>query len=425
MGYWRMVSVRTLILSLVIGAGAAAQNPATQAYAFTGGSVNPPGGVIAGKFVLLDAGAIRPGVVPDCSGNAEWNLLAFAGGAGYGTVRLADGRQGDVVIGLNGQPRVYGKCQGTAAVGPTRLELMATSFANIPGTLGDFIKIHFDDAPPAQPVLRMPLLDILPPGARISTASQFSFGSLLMGPNIPLAMNGTITCLAKLKSFDDDATTSACGNGGIQSSTVPSIGASNGIVNGASFLSGIASNTWVTIRGTNLANTTRGWEARDFAGSALPTQLDGVQVKINGRSAYVAYVSPGQLNVLAPDDSTLGTVPVEVITAAGTSARASANKQLVAPAFFVLEPQGGRYLVAQNSNTFELIAPTGLFGGNAVTRPAVAGEALTFYATGLGATNPAHPAGQIVTTPVPAGDAAVALWVGETMAGFIPQLSVR
>jgi uncharacterized protein (TIGR03437 family) len=46
----------------------------------------------------------------------------------------------------------------------------------------------------------------------------------------------------------------------------------------------------------------------EIVNSTLPTSLDGTSVTINGKAAFV----PVQLNVLAADDSTTGTVPVVV-----------------------------------------------------------------------------------------------------------------
>jgi len=43
-------------------------------------------------------------------------------------------------------------------------------------------------------------------------------------------------------------------------------------------------------------------------GGKLPVQLDGVSVTIDGKAAYVYYVSPNQIDVIAPADSTTGTV---------------------------------------------------------------------------------------------------------------------
>ena len=52
--------------------------------------------------------------------------------------------------------------------------------------------------------------------------------------------------------------------------------ASGGVVNGASFAGAIASGTWITVLGSNLAPRTRIWGDADFDGSNLPTSLDGV-----------------------------------------------------------------------------------------------------------------------------------------------------
>ena len=66
----------------------------------------------------------------------------------------------------------------------------------------------------------------------------------------------------------------------------PTISA-GGVVNGASFIAGIAPSTWISILGTNLSATTRPWSLADFVGDNLPTVLDGVSVKINGKPAYI------------------------------------------------------------------------------------------------------------------------------------------
>src|SRR5215469_14972187 len=90
-----------------------------------------------------------------------------------------------------------------------------------------------------------------------------------------------------------------------------------GVFNAASAQPTIASATFVSIFGSNLATTTDSWS--NFAGGNLPASLDGVQVTINGVPAYVAFISPGQINVVAPDDPTVGKVPVVVTNAQGSS----------------------------------------------------------------------------------------------------------
>jgi len=42
------------------------------------------------------------------------------------------------------------------------------------------------------------------------------------------------------------------------------------------------------------------WTTADFNGSNAPTALDGVSVSINGKPAYIWYLSAEQINVQAP-----------------------------------------------------------------------------------------------------------------------------
>ena len=86
-----------------------------------------------------------------------------------------------------------------------------------------------------------------------------------------------------------------------------------GVSNNASGAPAIESGSWVSIYGAGLAATTRSWQASDFSGTNLPTKLDGVSVQIDGKTAAISYISPGQLNVQAPTDTAAGPVPVQVI----------------------------------------------------------------------------------------------------------------
>ena len=179
----------------------------------------------------------------------------------------------------------------------------------------------------------------------------------------------------------------------------PSIAADNGVVNGASFRPGIASGSWVSIFGTNLAPSTRIWRADEIVGGKLPTELDGVRVTINNKPAAVYYISPTQLNVQAPTDESLGSVAVQVVTAQGASNIATAAMQAFAPALFTFDPENRRYAASQHAD-FSLVAKPGLFAG-VTTRGARPGEVILLYGTGFGATRPPVPAGQVVSAPAP------------------------
>src|ERR1019366_2973172 len=163
----------------------------------------------------------------------------------------------------------------------------------------------------------------------------------------------------------------------------------NGIVNGASFQPGIVANSWVTILGTNLAPKTDDW-SNSVVNGKLPTSLDGVSVTMGGKPAYVYFISPGQINVLAPDVAP-GPTSVTVTTAGGTSAALPTTASQYGPAFF---PWPGNQPVATRQD-FSFAVKAGTFSG-ATTTPAKPGDVIILWATGFGPTIPAAPAGVAV-----------------------------
>jgi uncharacterized protein (TIGR03437 family) len=169
-----------------------------------------------------------------------------------------------------------------------------------------------------------------------------------------------------------------------------------GLSNDASFQPAFASGTWVAIFGTNLSQSTYQWQASDFVNGQLPTSLEGVSVTINGVAAYVEYISPTQINVLAPDDATTDTVQAQVTVAQQNSNMLSAQKAQFAPAFFTF---GDGYVAALHTD-YSLVGAPNLLPG-AVTQPAQPGSTILLYATGFGPTNPPLPTAQLVATPEP------------------------
>lgn len=144
----------------------------------------------------------------------------------------------------------------------------------------------------------------------------------------------------------------------------------------------IAPNTWVEIKGVNLAKSTRTWQDSDFAGNQLPTALDGVSVTVNGKPAFVYYISPTQINILTPPGAISGAVPVLVTNNGAATASFTVQAQTLSPSFFVFG--GGPYVAATHVNGL-YIGPTTLYQG--LTTPAKAGETVVFYANGFGATS--------------------------------------
>ncbi len=146
----------------------------------------------------------------------------------------------------------------------------------------------------------------------------------------------------------------------------------------------IAPNTWVEIKGSNLAPSgdSRIWQGSDFVNNQMPVQLDGVSVTVNGQPAYVYYISPTQVNILTPPAPLSGSVPVQITTNGVIGATFLVQAQAQAPSFFVFN--GGPYIAATHAGG-SYIGPTSLYPG--LTTPAQPGETIVIYANGFGPTS--------------------------------------
>ncbi|MCS6953689.1 MAG: family 16 glycosylhydrolase [Bryobacteraceae bacterium] len=172
----------------------------------------------------------------------------------------------------------------------------------------------------------------------------------------------------------------------------PSVRAPGGVVNAASFREGFAPGSWVTVLGTELAGAPRPWRDADIVSGKLPEQLDGVGVRFNGKPGYVAYVSPGQINVLAPQIHP-GPVEIRVIRDGVPSDPVTAEARTFDPAFFLW---AGKYVVATRTHFTSLVAPQELFPGRDAS-PARPGEIVILWGTGFGPTDPPAEEGRAVS----------------------------
>jgi cardiolipin synthase A/B len=180
------------------------------------------------------------------------------------------------------------------------------------------------------------------------------------------------------------------------------------VVNAAGLQPGFASSGWLTIFGSNLAPVTDNW-SKWIVNGALPQELDGVTVTVAGQPAYVAYISPTQINAIAPEVGG-GAATVKVTGPGGASTTITAIAQPAQPAFF----EWGTYAVATHQD-YSLAAKSGTLSSPTV--PAAPGETIILWGTGFGATQPAAPAG----TETPAGAtysaaSQVAVTIGGTQA---------
>jgi uncharacterized protein (TIGR03437 family) len=146
----------------------------------------------------------------------------------------------------------------------------------------------------------------------------------------------------------------------------------------------IAPNTWVEVKGSNLApaGDSRIWQGSDFVNNQMPTQLDGVSVTVNGKPAYVYYISPTQVNILTPPGALPASVLVQVSNNGITGGAYTAAAKVASPSFFVFN--GGPYVAAVHANG-SLIGPASLYPGS--TTPAKPGETVLLFANGFGPTN--------------------------------------
>jgi uncharacterized protein (TIGR03437 family) len=185
-------------------------------------------------------------------------------------------------------------------------------------------------------------------------------------------------------------------SGTVNTGSVPSI-LPGGVVPIYSTVSTIQSGEWVSIYGTNLANSTV-----LYNGSLpYPTSLGlgGTSVTIDGNSAFLYYVSPTLIDLVAPGDTATGSVPVVVTTAAG-NANATVTLAQFGPSFFLLDSKHVAGIIlrtngsgSQGGGIYDFLGPTGNSLGYA-TVAAKAGDVVELFADGLGPTNPVVPAGQ-------------------------------
>jgi uncharacterized protein (TIGR03437 family) len=148
--------------------------------------------------------------------------------------------------------------------------------------------------------------------------------------------------------------------------------------------SNIAQNAWLEIHGINLAaaGTSAVWSsAPDFAVGKMPTLLSGVSVTVDGKPAFIYYVSPTQVNALTPLDSANG--PVEIVLTSGTTASApfTASMQAASPTFLL--DGATRYIAATHADG-SLLGAASLSAPGYVFTPAQPGETIVLYGAGFG-----------------------------------------
>ncbi len=153
-----------------------------------------------------------------------------------------------------------------------------------------------------------------------------------------------------------------------------------GIVNAANFApitNSLAPNEIISLFGTGLANVT-------LAATSLPLpgNLGAVQVTVNGRTAPLFFVSPGQINALVPSVTVEKYAKIQVINGASSNV-VTVYTNNTAPGAFTLTASGVGPVAALHAN-FTLVNSA---------NPAKPGETILLFVAGLGTVTPAVPDG--------------------------------
>ncbi len=150
---------------------------------------------------------------------------------------------------------------------------------------------------------------------------------------------------------------------------------------------------WFYVKGADLSDTTRIWGAADFSDpTTLPTDLNGVEVWVNGAPVPVYFISPSQVNAQAPSNIS-GTITVQVVRLGLPSNTLTALVAQTQPSLYFYQAGSKMYAAA-------LFVDYSIMGDPAVvpgTRKAKVGDIIQLYAAGLGPSA----SGGAVTSPVP------------------------
>ena len=152
--------------------------------------------------------------------------------------------------------------------------------------------------------------------------------------------------------------------------------AAAGVVNAASFTTGLSPGGLGTIFGLNLAAGATGVAQR----VPLSTEMSGVRVLINGRAVGLLFLSDRQINFVAPPD--LATGDAEIVVTIGSPSAPDATPAVRVP---VRAVDPGIFFQAGTGLGAILVGGT---GKTTIERAAYEGDVLEIYCTGLGALRP-------------------------------------
>ena len=211
-------------------------------------------------------------------------------------------------------------------------------------------------------------------GTTPSGSVSFSIAGASLGSAILTGSAGTATATLALNGLQlppAGGTITATYNGSSSASVTVSVSqpgsgstpspAIASVANGASFQQGFAPGAVLTLFGSDLSPVTQ-----SASTTPLPVSISGVEVLVNGIAAPLYYVSPGQLNVQIPYETTVNSSAVASI---------NNNGQVTTRIFPVAATAPGIF--------------TDSSGALVPTAAAALGQEIELYITGTGAVQPA------------------------------------
>jgi len=164
--------------------------------------------------------------------------------------------------------------------------------------------------------------------------------------------------------------------------------ASDNLIDGGAVVPG----GWFYVKGSDLSDVQRIWGGSDFDNSgALPTDLNGVEVWVNGAPVPVYFISPGQVNAQAPSNIS-GTMTVQVFRLGLASNILTVPVSQIEPSVYFYQVNSKNYAAALFQDYSLMGDPAAVPG----THKAKPGDIIQLYVAGLGPTTSGP-----VTSPVP------------------------
>jgi uncharacterized protein (TIGR03437 family) len=156
-----------------------------------------------------------------------------------------------------------------------------------------------------------------------------------------------------------------------------------GIVNAANYAAGpFAPNSVLSVFGSGLARSTHVLAADDIIKGVLPVEMNYVRVYVQDQAVPLLFVSEGQINFLMSSVQSIGSVRIRVVTQGFSGPEIAVTLVDSAPALFQM---ADGFAIATHADGKLLTASS----------PAVGGDTIVVYATGLGRTVPNPGPGEI------------------------------